>query len=216
VKATADGCGLHGRRSRVVLTPRRWCQRRDDASHRTEDGGQKARRTRESTKETVEPSRRECRMLAEPVVTAACYLSAGGPWVRPSPGIPCALFDFRGPNDLHNSGADASRDRVDARRSGRSHGGGLVRAWSKGGDGKLVAFACDPQREGRERPTLQTPRSSVATGAGGPPAAAIGPVSRPPTPQAAEWSQSRRIGSDRDLSLARFAHLPANSAGPTC
>jgi hypothetical protein len=34
--------------------------------------------------------------LAEPVVTAACYFFAGGPWVRPSPGIPCALFDFGG------------------------------------------------------------------------------------------------------------------------
>src|SRR3569832_513043 len=30
--------------------------------------------------------------LAEPVVTAACILSTGGPWVRPSPGIPCALY----------------------------------------------------------------------------------------------------------------------------
>jgi len=33
---------------------------------------------------------------ATPVVTAACFSSAGGPWVRPSPGIPCALsFDKR-------------------------------------------------------------------------------------------------------------------------
>src|SRR5690242_10057782 len=29
---------------------------------------------------------------ADPVVTAASFFSAGGPWVRPSPGIPCALF----------------------------------------------------------------------------------------------------------------------------
>jgi hypothetical protein len=28
---------------------------------------------------------------AKPVVTAACFFVAGGPWVRPSPGIPCAL-----------------------------------------------------------------------------------------------------------------------------
>ncbi len=28
---------------------------------------------------------------ALPVVPAACIFSAGGPWVRPSPGIPCAL-----------------------------------------------------------------------------------------------------------------------------
>jgi hypothetical protein len=29
---------------------------------------------------------------AGPVVTAACFFSAGGPWARPTPGIPCALF----------------------------------------------------------------------------------------------------------------------------
>jgi len=40
------------------------------------------------------------------------FLFAGGPWVRPSPGIPCALFIFRGPSCLHNSGANAPRDRV--------------------------------------------------------------------------------------------------------
>src|SRR5215472_2479163 len=34
--------------------------------------------------------------LAEPVVTAACFFSAGGPWVRPSPGIPCALLIYGG------------------------------------------------------------------------------------------------------------------------
>src|SRR5215813_4959114 len=34
--------------------------------------------------------------LAEPVVTAACFLLAGGPWVRPSPGIPCALLIYGG------------------------------------------------------------------------------------------------------------------------
>jgi hypothetical protein len=34
--------------------------------------------------------------LAAPVVTAACFFSAGGPWVRPSPGIPCALSISKG------------------------------------------------------------------------------------------------------------------------
>ena len=34
---------IRGRRSRVVLTPRRWRQVRDDASHHTDDGGKKAR-----------------------------------------------------------------------------------------------------------------------------------------------------------------------------
>jgi hypothetical protein len=40
---------------------------------------------------SLKPLRRECRMFGVPVVTAACVLVAGGPWVRPAPGIPCAL-----------------------------------------------------------------------------------------------------------------------------
>jgi hypothetical protein len=43
-----------GRRSRVVLTPRRWRQIGDDCfGNRTGDGGNKARFTKESAKETV-------------------------------------------------------------------------------------------------------------------------------------------------------------------
>jgi len=34
--------------------------------------------------------------LAGPVVTAACFFAAGGPWGRPAPGIPCALFASEG------------------------------------------------------------------------------------------------------------------------
>jgi hypothetical protein len=49
VKAPADDRHRHGRRSRVVLIPRRWYQIRDEASLRADDGGQKARRTREIT-----------------------------------------------------------------------------------------------------------------------------------------------------------------------
>jgi hypothetical protein len=44
-------------------------------ARRVDDGGQKARRTRESTKQLLKPSRREGRdVSAEPVVTAACFL----------------------------------------------------------------------------------------------------------------------------------------------
>jgi hypothetical protein len=39
-----DSCG---RRNRVVLIPRRWYQVCDEASLRADDGGQKARRTKE-------------------------------------------------------------------------------------------------------------------------------------------------------------------------
>jgi hypothetical protein len=49
--------------------------------------------TEESPKETVKTIAQGMPVdLAEPVVTAACFFVAGGPWVRPSPGIPCALF----------------------------------------------------------------------------------------------------------------------------
>jgi hypothetical protein len=44
-----------GRRSRVVLTPRRWCQARRKCP--AGDGGKKARFTGESTKETVKTIR---------------------------------------------------------------------------------------------------------------------------------------------------------------
>jgi hypothetical protein len=44
---------LRGRRSRVVLTPRRWRQVGDDASHRGRRWWQKSPVTRESAKETV-------------------------------------------------------------------------------------------------------------------------------------------------------------------
>jgi hypothetical protein len=51
----ADEAHPLGRRSRVVLTPRRWCQLRETSS--TRDGGNKARLTRESTKEAVKTDR---------------------------------------------------------------------------------------------------------------------------------------------------------------
>jgi hypothetical protein len=60
-----------GRRSRVVLTPRRWRQVGRDASRIVaSDGGNKARLTRKSTKETVKTNRvRECRVIpARPAV----------------------------------------------------------------------------------------------------------------------------------------------------
>ena len=61
-------------------------------TRRAGHGGQQARRTGEIAKQPSKPSRGECRdVSAEPVVPAACILLAGGPWVRPAPGIPRAL-----------------------------------------------------------------------------------------------------------------------------
>ena len=62
-------------------------------SRLTGDGGNQAMVTEESAKETVKTIAQGMPVdLAKPVVTAACFFVAGGPWVRPSPGIPCALF----------------------------------------------------------------------------------------------------------------------------
>src|SRR6185437_149605 len=81
-----------GRPSRVVLIPRRWDQA-FRATNLLGDGGYQARHSRESAKQPLKPSRRECRIApALPVVTAACFFVAGGPWVRPASGIPRALF----------------------------------------------------------------------------------------------------------------------------
>src|SRR6202034_1791907 len=52
--AAQDGRRRSGRRSRVVLTPRRWRQLGDDCfGNRAGDGDKKPRLTRESAKETV-------------------------------------------------------------------------------------------------------------------------------------------------------------------
>ena len=50
-----------GRRSRVVLAPLGWRKVGDDALHRADDGDSDVMDTGESAKETVKPSRGECR-----------------------------------------------------------------------------------------------------------------------------------------------------------
>jgi len=72
--------------------------------------------TEESAKDTVKTiAQGRPDDLAEPVVTAACFLFAGGPWVRPAPGPPCALFIFEG-DACNSSGAKrAARMRACAR-----------------------------------------------------------------------------------------------------
>jgi hypothetical protein len=72
------------RRSRVVLTPRRWRQVRERrcrplARHvRTlaNDGGKKARSPGRARRKPLKPLRRECRLVSgEPVVTNSCAFS---------------------------------------------------------------------------------------------------------------------------------------------
>jgi hypothetical protein len=50
---------VRGRRSRVVLTPRRWRQVGDDASHHAGDGGKQARSPGRARRKPLKPSRRE-------------------------------------------------------------------------------------------------------------------------------------------------------------
>ena len=60
------------RRSRVVLTPRRWCQVRERLTLLGSDGDNKARSPRRARRKPLKPLRREGRMLsAEPVCSCA-------------------------------------------------------------------------------------------------------------------------------------------------
>ncbi len=82
-------------------------------------GGQKARRTGEIAKQPSKPSRGECRVFsAEPVVTAACFFVAGGPWVRPAPGIPRASSQEEGHRSakLGRESAPRGREAMSQRR----------------------------------------------------------------------------------------------------
>jgi hypothetical protein len=60
--ADDEGAG-GGRRSRVVLTPRRWRQVGDDASHYTDDGDKKARSPERARRKPLKPLRGECRVI---------------------------------------------------------------------------------------------------------------------------------------------------------
>jgi hypothetical protein len=54
---TSDGC--RGRRSRVVLTPRRWRHVGDDASHRADNGDKKARSPGRARRNPLKPIAQE-------------------------------------------------------------------------------------------------------------------------------------------------------------
>jgi hypothetical protein len=81
------------RSSRVVLIPRRWYHACCDAHASRRQRWPKSpahRGEREAAVPTI--ARGMPDVSAEPVVPAACLFVAGGPWVRPAPGIPRALF----------------------------------------------------------------------------------------------------------------------------
>src|ERR1700738_5175991 len=110
-KTRALACG---RRRRVVLTPRRWRQVGDDASHHADGGGKQARSPGRARNKLLKPSR--AGMPGDPgatvVTNARAYYStraaAGATGTRHSP-RPLLGERFR-----HNSGA--SRREIVARR----------------------------------------------------------------------------------------------------
>jgi hypothetical protein len=95
-----------GRPSRVVLISRRWDQALASRARRRRRLSSPALRgEREAVVKTI--ARGMPVVPAEPVVTAACFFVAAGPWVRPAPGIPCALSIFRGTLIPKNPGRSA-------------------------------------------------------------------------------------------------------------
>jgi len=95
------------RRNRVVLISRRWDQvsrsiREATVAIKPRSPG-RARISRKAIARGMPVA------PAEPVVTAACFFVAGGPWVRPASGIPRALSSSR---DVvrQDSGAHAPRE----------------------------------------------------------------------------------------------------------
>jgi hypothetical protein len=71
-----DERSRRGRRSRSVLIPRRWYQVGQDASHRADDGGNKARSPGRLRRKPLKPFAQGVPdLFGEPVVTLTCVLS---------------------------------------------------------------------------------------------------------------------------------------------
>jgi hypothetical protein len=106
-----DESAGRGRRSRVVLTPRCWCQVGDDASHHTDDGGKKARSPRRARNKPLKPLR--AGMPGDPggpvVATLVCHQhfaheAAGAAGTRHSP-RPQSGVSFGKTRVLHAAGS---------------------------------------------------------------------------------------------------------------
>jgi hypothetical protein len=101
-----------GRRSRVVLTPRRWRQVGDDASHHTGDGGKKARSPGRARSKPLKPLRGESRIVSVNLwrLTRVLFILHARLRVHRASGFPCALCSRRDmlPTQL---GRNAQRDR---------------------------------------------------------------------------------------------------------
>ena len=90
--ALADEERDGGRRSRVVLTPRRWRSSLAGLFLR-DDGDKKARSPGRARRKPLKPLRRECRVFSgvTAVTNARVYYTPRAAAGAPAPGIPCAL-----------------------------------------------------------------------------------------------------------------------------
>ena len=103
------------RRSRVVLTPRRWRQVLEELTLLGSDGDKKARSPRRARRKPLKPLRRECRIAsAEPVCSCAlfCAFLHTRPRVQRAPAIPCSLFFFGGSTSCKPRANRAARRRT--------------------------------------------------------------------------------------------------------
>ena len=110
VPALRDEQGRADERNRAVPTPRRWRQASRETFARATEANKPGTpgRPRISRK----PSRRECRLIRLNLWSLPpAFLFAGGPWVRPAPGIPCALLFQEGDAGERNSVGLPSRER---------------------------------------------------------------------------------------------------------
>jgi hypothetical protein len=116
-----------GRRSRSVLIPRRWYQVGDNALALRRRRRQESPVSGETTKETVKPSRRECRTRFGDLwwtYSYAFFICMRGCGCGEASGIPCALCFLRD-NDRQSSGEvrrekEESWPSFETRPSGRS------------------------------------------------------------------------------------------------
>jgi hypothetical protein len=93
--AAQDGRRRSGRRSRVVLTPRRWRQLGDDCfGNRAGDGDKKPGSPGRARRKPLKPLRREGRASGEPVATnlRVFYFYTQGCGCTWASGFPCALY----------------------------------------------------------------------------------------------------------------------------
>src|ERR1700723_1929268 len=94
VCGASDECAGCGRRSRVVLMPRRWHQVATMLTHCAGDGDKQARSPGRARRNPSKPLRGECRAFSgvTVVTTLVCFFTLHTRLrAHRAPGIPCAL-----------------------------------------------------------------------------------------------------------------------------